>query len=127
MVAQSHAFLITINAQPEFLVITARKQFNVFNVHMIMTIIVVLWLQTAQPFANLTSKNAKHLEKMKVVAHSLINVLSKSVIIMENFATYIAPVYVMIIRSYVQVIEMKRDAKNLPSVYHLPKNYGEKM
>lgn len=124
----THALLIIIHVPPELMqILTARNNVHALHVQGIMKKIVALWLQTAQPFANLTSKNAKHLEKMTMVVHSLLRALSKSVIITENFATYIAPVYVMIIRYYVQVEEMKMAAKKLLSVYHLPKSYGERI
>jgi hypothetical protein len=55
---------------------------------------------------------------MEMDAQSLLSALFKNVITTETFATYIAPVYAMIIRYYAQEEEMKTAAKNHPSAFH---------
>merc|ERR1719384_1942043 len=71
--------------------------------------------QTAQLFASLTKKNAKHPETMIMDAHSLLSALFKSVITTETFAKYIAPVYAMMIKYYAQEEGMRTVAKKHPS------------
>ena len=117
-IVHSHALQIIINAPPELIQTTARNKLFVLHVQRIMKISVAPQLQTAQLFASLTKKNAKHPETMIMDAHSLLSALFKSVITTETFAKYIAPAYAMTIKYYAQEEEIKTVATENPSVNH---------
>jgi hypothetical protein len=118
IIVPSYALQITMIAPPELIQMAARNNLFVLNVQGTRMINVALQRQTAQLFAKLTRRNAKHPEQMTMDAQSLLFALFKSVITTENFATYIAQVYAMTIRYYAPEEEMKTAAKKHPSANH---------
>ena len=109
MVAPLNALQITINVQPEPTQTTARSKLYVLHAQKIITVNVALHLLIAQLSANLMRRNALHPEKMIMAAPFLLNVLSKKEIITENFAPFIAPLTVTMMKHGVLAKETKWD------------------